>query len=396
MKSILPLFAASALLAGLAVAQPQYAVTDLGTLGGAGTSSNAFGINFFGWTAGSSNLTANGPQRAFTGTGFGPLIDLGTLGGQKCTTCNSAANGLNLFGETAVGSETGNMDPNGEDFCAYGTHHQCLAAIGGFVALRALPALSGGNNANAIDVNDLGQAVGLAENGTRDATCVSGGTAFQVLRFEAARWGLDGRIQELNPLSGDTVGFSVGINDSGQAVGASGLCSNTAFLTPFGPFAPHAVLWDSNGSPTDLGHLPGTPAGIYNIATSLNDRGDVVGFACVGADTNPATCPEDTFLWTKETGMQDLGRFPGAIATGPPCCHTINNNGVIVGLSVDASFNERAIIWLNKVPVDLNTLIPKNSGWYLVCAQGINDAGEIVGFGTINGSTHAFLAKPRY
>jgi len=48
-----------------------------------------------------------------------------------------------------------------------------------------------------------------------------------------------------------------------------------------------------------------------------------------------------------------------------------------------------------QVATDLNTLIPKNSGWYLECAQGINDAGDIVGFGTINGSTHAFLATPK-
>jgi uncharacterized membrane protein len=298
------------------------------------------------------------------------------LGGQKCTTCNSQANGLNLLGETAVGSETSKTNPNGEDFCAYGTHHQCLAALGGFGALRALPVLSGGNNANAIDVNDLGQVVGLAENGTSDATCVSGGTAFQLLRFEAVSWGLDGRIQELHPLSGDTVGFSVGINDRRPGGRRVGFVLQHRVSDPVRAVRPHAVLWDSNGSPTDLGHLPGTPAGIYNIATSLNYRGDVVGFACVGPDTNPATCPEDTFLWTKETGMQGLGRFPGALATGPPCCHTINNNGVIVGLSVDASFNERAIIWLNQVPVDLNTLIPQSSGWYLVRAQGIQRCGR--------------------
>ena len=93
--------------------------------------------------------------------------------------------------------------------------------------------------------------------------------------------------------------------------------------------------------------------------------------------------------------MRDLGRFPGSIATGPPCCHTINNYGVIVGISIDATtYNERAIIWQGKTAVDINTLIPQNSGWYLECAQGINDAGEIVGFGTINGSTHAFRLTP--
>jgi probable HAF family extracellular repeat protein len=69
---------------------------------------------------------------------------------------------------------------------------------------------------------------------------------------------------------------------------------------------------------------------------------------------------------------------------------------VIVGVSIDASYNERAVVWHGKGPVDLNTLIPENSGWLLECAQGINDAGEIVGFGTLHGSTHAFLAKPGY
>jgi len=393
MKSIFTWFAASSLFAALAVAQPHYTVTDLGTLGESGTSSNAFGINAVGWATGSSNLVANGPQNAFIRYGFGPLIDLGTLGGETCTNCNSEANGLNLFGETAIGSETANTDPNGEDFCGYGTHHQCLGAIGRIGALTALPLLAGGNNAYAFDVNDLGLVVGTSENGVPDATCASG-TPSQVLRFVPVRWGLDGRIQELNPLPGDTVGYAVGVNNRGQAVGASGLCSNTV-IVPI-PSAPHAVLWDSNGSPTDLGHLEGTPAGIYNQATSINDHGDVVGFACVGPSTNPVTCIEDAFLWTRDKGMQDLGRLPGDIAAGAPCCNTINNNGVIVGLSVDASYNERAVVWQGKGPVDLNTLIPENSGWLLECAQGINDAGEIVGFGTLNGSTHAFLAKPRY
>jgi hypothetical protein len=43
---------------------------------------------------------------------------------------------------------------------------------------------------------------------------------------------------------------------------------------------------------------------------------------------------------------------------------------------------------------DLNTLIPENSGWYLQFGASINDAGEIVGWGTINGNIHALLATP--
>jgi len=45
--------------------------------------------------------------------------------------------------------------------------------------------------------------------------------------------------------------------------------------------------------------------------------------------------------------------------------------------------------------VDLNTQIPAGSPWYLQFASSINDAGEIVDWGTINGEVHAFLATPR-
>src|SRR5579863_6895683 len=187
MKSIFTWIAASSLLAALAIAQknpaesvsqPQYTVTDLGALGGPGANSNPYGINAFGWVSGLSNVASGEPVHAFLWYGGGPLFDLGTLGGPKCATCNSQANGLNDFAETAVGSETSTADQNGEDFCAYGTHHQCLGAVGRPWGLTPLPLLAGGNNANAIDLNDQGQIVGLAENGTSDRTCVNGGTAF--------------------------------------------------------------------------------------------------------------------------------------------------------------------------------------------------------------------------
>ena len=57
----------------------------------------------------------------------------------------------------------------------------------------------------------------------------------------------------------------------------------------------------------------------------------------------------------------------------------------------------RAFLWqpADGVLTDLNTLIPKDSPWYLESATSINNAGEIVGYGTINGSVHAFLATPK-
>lgn len=93
--------------------------------------------------------------------------------------------------------------------------------------------------------------------------------------------------------------------------------------------------------------------------------------------------------------MQDYGAFPGAVVTVPPPVNTINNKGEMVGLAISMTGAETALIWQGKVPMALNNFIPANSGWYLQCAQGINDEGEITGFGLINGEVHAFLATPR-
>jgi hypothetical protein len=45
--------------------------------------------------------------------------------------------------------------------------------------------------------------------------------------------------------------------------------------------------------------------------------------------------------------------------------------------------------------VDLNTLIPPNSAFYLYAASFIDDDGEIAAFGSLaNGDTHALLLTP--
>lgn len=379
MRTILTTVAVGSLLAALATAQtPSYTVTDLGTLGG--TYSYSYGINNAGWVSGGAatqSQTGGVYQTAFLWS-RGQMINLGTLPGGS----NSEAGGPNASGEAAILSETGQTDPNGEDFCEFGTHLQCLAAIWKNGALTALPNLPGGNNAAAFGLNNQGQVVGFAENGVSDSTCLAGGTPFQVIRFEAAVWGQNNEIKELRPLRGDSVGFAFGINDRGQVVGSSGLCSNTA-IPPF-PAGPHAVLWEKDGTPTNLGSLGGP----LNVASAVNDRGEVVGAAL-----SPQDGTIHPFLWTRQTGMQDLGAFPGAFLTVAPCCNTINNRGEVVGFAIDAT-GPRALVWQNNVPVDLNTLIPVGSPWYLQNACSINDAGEIAGQGLINGEVHAFLATP--
>jgi hypothetical protein len=43
---------------------------------------------------------------------------------------------------------------------------------------------------------------------------------------------------------------------------------------------------------------------------------------------------------------------------------------------------------------DLNDLIPANSGWVLINANAINDAGQITGYGTKGGHNYGFLLTP--
>jgi probable HAF family extracellular repeat protein len=103
-----------------------------------------------------------------------------------------------------------------------------------------------------------------------------------------------------------------------------------------------------------------------------------------------------SYLWTRKSGMKDIGSFPGAVVTVTPCCGSINNGGEAVGFSVDgATGNLRAFIWRKGVMTDLNSLIRGNSPLYLLMAQVINARGEIVGLGlTSAGEVHGFLAKP--
>ena len=361
-----------------------YTVTDLGTLGG--TYSYGYGINNAGVVSGGAATQAQ--TDGVSQTAFlwdrGHFFNLGTLGGVACPDCSSEAGGPNAKGESPILSETSEPAYMGEDFCGFGTHRQCLGAIWKNGKMTALSTLRGGQNSQAYWINDRGQAVGFAENGTIDPTCASS-VPFQVLRFEAVISGPNGDVHELHPLKGDTVGFAFGINDKGQAVGATGVCSNTS-LPPVHPAGAHAVLWEKDGTPTDLGSLAGLAP---NVAGSINNLGQVVGTSPFSDGTI------HTFLRTRTTGMQDLGTLPGAVVTVAPCCHTINDNGQVAGYSIDAMGNMGAFLWRGGVMSDLNALIP-DSPLYLLAASSINEAGEIAGFGVnSDGDVHAFLATPR-
>jgi probable HAF family extracellular repeat protein len=386
---------ASTMFSALAIAQPaphyptpHYIVTDLGTLPG-GTFSQANSVNDNGFVAGVSaiNSSATSPQHAVVWYNPGLITDIGQPG---LRGPNSEAWGINNSGLVTGQAETPTKDPNDENFCGYGDGLECVPFLWQYGVMTALPLLGGNNGFTIASANNHGQVPGVAENSHRDPECV----APQVLDFEPVIWGREpGQIQKLALLHGDTVGIADWINDNGEAVGTSGTCANTgAFPLTHGP---HAVLWEVNGSVTDLGNLGG--AGI-NVALGINNRGQVLGASSLVADST-LTPPYgfDAFLWTRETGkMLNLGTLPGDVASGAV---SINESGVVVGSSFDAEGNPRAFVWYNGVMTDLNTLVSADSPLYLLFAESINASGEIAGFGVVTtganaGDVHAFRLTP--
>jgi probable HAF family extracellular repeat protein len=355
----------------------QYRVTDLGTLPG-GNFSQPFFMNQYGLVSGSSSV-ADGSQHATLWLD-GLMGDIGApgLGGP-----NSIAFGDNERFQSAGEAETSTPDPLGEDFCGFGTHLTCLPFLwqeGKMVQLATL----GGGNGGANAISKRGKVGGFAENSTADPGCPSP----QVLQFKPVVWA-KGVIHRLPTVGGDPDGVVYNLNDNGEVVGASGTCTtfNPNFLNNL--LAVHALLWE-NGKATDLGNLGGqTGQAGGNAAYDVNNRGEAVGGSDLAGDTT-----FHAFLWTRKTGMQDLGTLSGDLASNGI---SINDGGSVVGVSLDANFNPRAFLWEKGVMTDLNTLVAGDSPLYLLTGCSINSRGEITGLGlTSGGEIHTYLATPTH
>jgi probable HAF family extracellular repeat protein len=153
----------------------------------------------------------------------------------------------------------------------------------------------------------------------------------------------------------------------------------------------HAVRWEKDGTPTDLGSLGGNEKSLMgNGAKDINGRGDVVGFSSLSDNVTV-----NAFLWTRQAGkMKALAPIKG-IANS--LAVSVNDSDVVVGSSINSTFTTMtATIWKNGVPTDLNTLIPANSSLYLIFGCSINSRGQILGLATNLAGTvyHAYELIP--
>jgi probable HAF family extracellular repeat protein len=383
---------------------PKYTIVDLGPVGPSWSQGQPFVVSGSGLVSGEKVLAnPNDPAEwvshgvVWEGTST-KVITIPSLGGP-----NNIAFGVNLRGQVAGQADTETPDPNGEDFCgsaALGLTHSgntCEPFLWQNGVTFALPRLrnsagTAGSNGVALQVNDFGVAAGTAENGEVDSTCPGASVSPQTIEFKPVLWmkpfpWSQMRVQELPTIDGDPDGIAYAINDLGQAVGASGNCGPFNVLAQNNLTPLHAVLW-RNGNAIDLGNLGGDGRfnGIY--ATGLNDAGQVVGDSDTAGDAS-----FHGFLW-QEGHITDLGTLPGDAYSSAT---SISNNGMVLGISISASFSPRATLWRNGTATDMNTLVPQDTALYLQSACSINDKGEIIGFAALKSNpseSHAYLAKP--
>lgn len=297
-------------------------ISDLGTLGG--NFSAVFGLNDANQLFGDS-ITQTGESHAFRFSN-GVMLDLGTLGG----TISSA------FDMNEVGMVVGTSFLSGNL-----TVRAFLFDGRSMVDLGTL----GGTASGAAAINAAGQVVG-------DSRTV-GDAEIHPFLYQ------NGAMVDLGTLGGWPA-FATDINDAGVIVGESGTANMES----------HAFAF-LGGSLLDLGTLGGTWSTPYKI----NEFGVIAGDSSLAGDTE-----FHGFVYAGGV-MRDLGTLGGTFTT----VHDLNNASQIVGDSTDVSEVMFPFLWENGMMMDLNSLLPSDSGWELWSAQFINDAGQIVGLGLFNG-----------
>lgn len=332
-KMVILLMAAMMVTAGAAGAATQYAIIDLGDLGG--IESKALDISPTGEIVGYASL-ASGDYHAFLWNGA--MQDLGVIFGanQKMAFAISPSN--QVF---EIGYNYGDLTSQAFSWIAGSP----TASLGSF-------------SARAVNASD--SVVG----------CLTSANTTTVSRVEHACLWQNGTLTDLGTAGG---GFSYAndINNLGDIVGASLLADQTTM---------HACIW-RNWNVLDLGTL----GGINSQAYAINDAGRIVGWA----DTPGGGAPHGFVFATDQggnvTSRIDIGTLNGSWSYA----YGVNNLNQVVGTS------GRAFLWQGGVLTDLNSLLAPGSGWKLASAHAITDAGQIAGYGqNPQGFPHGFVMFP--
>jgi uncharacterized membrane protein len=240
----------------------------------------------------------------------------------------------------------------------------------------------------------------LGKNVNGDAINNSG----EIMDFFDSLW--DGQKWiSLGNLPGGTHSYALGLNNDGQVVGDT-LSGDQTFEEGYlwSPSKPNGA----KGTMTGLGYFDTTSPGSSH-PKAINGQGWVTGSA-ENDDLNGGAA--HAFIWEPSAPNATTGKMVdlGTLANNPSPGYTasegeaINSSRVVVGYSspAGASLGQTdAVIWQpgaggTYTLSDLNSLIPRGTGWTLGEASAINDNGLIVAFGSQNGGpTHVLLLTPQ-
>lgn len=330
-----------------------YAITCLGTLGG--TNSLAYGINNHEQIVGAAQMgTGNYHACLFEN---GQVMDAGTLGGS-----NSWGYGINDGGWMVGGS----------DLSATNQHaFLCTNAAAGLLMMMDLGTLGGSNSIGQM-INARGEMVGWAAmaDGSHHAFFMTNTTFSDMMDLGTA---------------GGTNADAYCINSNRMVVGDT--MESSGSIQPV--LSSDAFQGMSGMTTMGMGNMGATGG----QSRFVNELGNISGQAQMSGGNYHAFVSGSGGMMGRMN--VDLGTLGGTNSAA----YCLNNANDVVGTSAMVNGMPHAFLVTNALGgaiqmMDLNNLIPTNSGWQLMEARGINASGQIVGFGMFAGHTNAFLLTP--
>ncbi len=364
-KLLLTLVAISALLfigfhfhhivAFHAVNVSEYQIADLGTLGSDADRYMPVAINEKGEIAGLVDFGRPGGLGGYVTHVFlwrnKRLADLGSFGGKSCSV-QAISEAGNLVGTVVLEEKPGEYREKGFSWSAGKTIF--------------LPTLSGFSNNYPLTITSNEEIVGVCANPKNIID-----TKFQATRPKML-------LKEAYLFSHNHLSAMISLPYKMTAVS-----SNLQYflvsdgVSNFQRFR----YWPESGKVHALDTFISRSGYVHEISNS----GSVVGNADIPGALNHACC------W--QNGQpQDLGDLGGGFGDA----FAINDKSQIVGCSYPSGKNPHyhAFRWQNGKMIDLNNLISPSSHWELSLATGINNRGQIIGWGLHNNLSRAYLLTP--